>query len=454
MSTQRILVVDDEADIRTLLREILSEEGYDVEVAANAAQARSSRAKLSPDLCLLDIWMPDTDGITLLREWSRGQGLDFPVVMMSGHGTVETAVEATRLGAFDFVEKPLSLAKLLRTVERALDIGKHRKQSARAGLPALLAPVGKSRTMLALREQVTQVAPHAAPVMIIGEAGTGREAFARYVHARGARASKPFVSIIAGNLSDATAEIQLRGSETDKDRTPGFYEQAAGGTLFINALDDLSAQAQRLISSDLEAGTYARVGGRQALALDLRVLSSALPGLERRTSPEPFRRDLLSQLNVLTLRIPPLREYAEDVPELLRHYVDRLADAEGLPLRRFSVAAQNRLRNYPWPGNVRELRNLVQRLLILGGTEDITLEEIEREVSMQSTHAEPLVKQDLLAMPLREAREHFERAYLQQQLLLCNGKVGQLAKRVGMERTHLYRKLRALGVDFRNLGDD
>jgi DNA-binding NtrC family response regulator len=157
---------------------------------------------------------------------------------------------------------------------------------------------------------------------------------------------------------------------------------------------------------------------------------------------------------VLTLRIPPLREYAEDVPELLRHYVDRLADTESLTLRRFSVAAQNRLRNYPWPGNIRELRNLVQRLLILGGSEDISLEEIEREVATQTTQSEPLVKQDLLAMPLREAREHFERAYLQQQLLLCNGKVGQLAKRVGMERTHLYRKLRSLGVDFRNLGED
>jgi DNA-binding NtrC family response regulator len=274
------------------------------------------------------------------------------------------------------------------------------------------------------------------------------------VHARGARADKPFVSIVAGNLSDATAEIQLRGSDTDKGVIQGYYEQAAGGTLFINGLDDLSAQAQRLIASDLEAGSFTRVGGRLPVPLDLRVLSSAQPGLEQRSTPEPFRRDLLSQLNVLTLRIPPLREYAEDVPELLRHYVDRLADAEGLPLRRFSVAAQNRLRNYPWPGNVRELRNLVQRLLILGGTEDITLEEIEREISTQSTHAEPLVKQDLLAMPLREAREHFERAYLQQQLLLCNGKVGQLAKRVGMERTHLYRKLRSLGVDFRNLGEE
>jgi DNA-binding NtrC family response regulator len=453
MSTQRILVVDDEADIRTLLREILSEEGYEVDVAADAGQARSSRAKQSPDLCLLDIWMPDTDGITLLREWSRGQGLDFPVVMMSGHGTVETAVEATRLGAFDFVEKPLSLAKLLRTVERALDIGKRTKQSARAALPTLVAPVGKSRTMLALREQVQQVAPHSAPVLLIGEPGTGREAFARYVHARSARAAKPFVTVVAGNLSDSTAEAQLRGRDTAKGIEPGFYDHAAGGTLFINGLDDLSTVAQRVLAADLETGAYTRVGGKEPVALDVRIVSSAQPGLEQRTVPERFRLDLLSHLNVLTLRIPPLREYAEDVPELLRHYADRLADSERLPLRRFSVAAQNRLRNYPWPGNIQELRNLVQRLLILGGTEDITLEEIEREVATQSTQAEPLVKQDLLAMPLREAREHFERAYLQQQLLLCNGKVGQLAKRVGMERTHLYRKLRSLGVDFRNPGE-
>jgi DNA-binding NtrC family response regulator len=454
MSTQRILVVDDESDIRTLLKEILSEEGYEVDVAADAGQARTSRARQSPDLCLLDIWMPDTDGITLLREWSRGQGLDFPVVMMSGHGTVETAVEATRLGAFDFVEKPLSLAKLLRTVERALDLGKHRKQSARATLPTLLAPVGKSRTIMALREQVQQVAPHAAPVLLTGESGTGREAFARYVHARSGRAEKPFVMVVAGNLSDVAVEALMRGREGEKGVEPGYYEQAAGGTLFINGLDDLSPAAQRLFAADLEAGTFTRVGGKEPIALDVRVLSSAQPGLEPSAAADAFRRDLLSQLNVLTLRIPPLREYAEDVPELLRHYADRLADTEGLPLRRFSVAAQNRLRNYPWPGNIRELRNLVQRLLILGGSEDITLEEIERELATHTAQTEPLVKQDLLAMPLREAREHFERAYLQQQLLLCNGKVGQLAKRVGMERTHLYRKLRSLGVDFRNLGED
>jgi DNA-binding NtrC family response regulator len=184
------------------------------------------------------------------------------------------------------------------------------------------------------------------------------------------------------------------------------------------------------------------------------LLSAAQPGIENRAGGAGFRRDLLSHLNTLIVRVPPLRDYAEDVPELLRHYVDRAVDQDGLTFRRFSVAAQNRLRNYPWPDNLRELKNLVNRLLIQGGPEEIRLDEIERELSVQAPPDEPLVKQDLLALPLREAREQFERAYLQQQLLLCNGKVGQLAKRVGMERTHLYRKLRSLGVDFRNISDD
>jgi DNA-binding NtrC family response regulator len=454
MSSPRILIVDDEADIRSLLREILSEEGYEVEVAADAQQARASRARQSPDLVLLDIWMPDTDGITLLREWSHTPNADCPVVMMSGHGTVETAVEATRLGAFDFVEKPLSLAKLLRTVERALDAGRHKRLSVRSLLPPPIAPVGRSRAMQTVREQVQQVAPHDAAVLLVGEPGTGREAFARYLHSLSPRSGNPFVVAVAGSLTDDGAAAQLRGTEVAGVVKRGLYEEAEGGCLFINALEDLSAAVQRLLLADIENGHYTRVGGTQSRVLDLRFVSSAQPGFETRASTEPFRRDLLSQLNVITLRVPPLREYAEDVPDLLRYYVDRLVDDAGLPFRRFSVAAQNRLRNYPWPGNIHELKNLVHRLLILKGAEEIGLDEIERELATQQPGDEPLVKQDLLALPLREAREQFERAYLQQQLIICNGKVGQLAKRVGMERTHLYRKLRSLGVDFRNITDD
>lgn len=452
MSSARILVVDDEADIRELVQEILTEEGYLVEGAANAAEARAACAKQAPDLVLLDIWMPDTDGISLLREWQLSHALSAPVVMMSGHGTVETAVEATRLGAVDYVEKPLSLAKLLRTVQSALDEGQRRRHAARTLAPPLVAPVGRSRGMRELREQVKHLAPHEAPVLILGEAGTGREAFARYIHSLGPRAGGPFVTIVAGALTDGDLEVVLCGSERDGTVLKGLLEQAEHGVLFISELGDLPPAAQRLLLAALDTGSFRRVGGRADLRFDARVVSSAQPGFEA-SAGAPFRLDLLSQLNVLTLRVPPLRDYAEDVPELLRYYVDRLVDDERLPFRRFGVAAQNRLRNYPWPGNIRELKNLVHRLLIQGGPEEIRLEEIEREIAANAPADEPLVKQDLLALPLREAREHFERAYLTQQLQLCGGKVGQLAKRVGMERTHLYRKLRSLGVDFRQSED-
>jgi DNA-binding NtrC family response regulator len=453
MTASRILVVDDEADIRGLLKEILSEEGYEVDVAADAGQARSSRASQVPDLVLLDIWMPDTDGITLLREWSLTDGYDCPVVMMSGHGTVETAVEATRLGAFDFVEKPLSLTKLLRTVERALDAGRRKKLSERATGAALSVPIGKSKVTQALRDQVQHAASSSSPVLLVGELGSGREAYARYMHSLSPRSTKPFYMVVAASVSGDPAAA-LFGRERDGRIEMGAFDQAAGGTLYLNGLEDLSVDAQRALTGAIEQNGYTRVGGRELLPLNVRWISSAQESFELRAAPEPFRRDLLTHLNVITLRVPPLREYAEDVPDLLRFYVDRLVDDQHLPLRRFSVAAQNRLRNYPWPGNVGELKNLVQRVLILGAGEEIRLEEIERELAVKLAVDEPLVKQDLLALPLREAREQFERAYLQQQLLLCNGKVGQLAKRVGMERTHLYRKLRALGVDFRQLGED
>ena len=452
MSTARILVVDDEADIRDLVREILTEEGYAVDVAANAAEARSACAREAPDLVLLDIWMPDTDGISLLREWQQSQSLSAPVVMMSGHGTVETAVEATRLGAVDYVEKPLSLAKLLRTVTSALEEGGRRRQAARSLLPPLLAPVGRSRVMRELREQAKQIAPHEAALLILGEPGTGREAFARYIHSLGARKSGPFVTLTAGSLTDENAEAALYGSESAGTVRAGALEQAERGVLFVNELGDLPPAAQRLLLAAIDSGTFQRQGGTTPVACRARLMCSAQPAFETRGTT-PFRQDLLSQLSVLTLRVPPLRDYAEDVPDLLRYYVDRLVDDQRLPFRRFSVAAQNRLRNYPWPGNIRELKNLVHRLLIQGGDEEIELAEIEREISAQATGDEPLVKQDLLSLPLREAREHFERAYLTQQLQLCSGKVGQLAKRVGMERTHLYRKLRSLGVDFRQSED-
>ncbi len=454
MNASQILVVDDESDIRGLLQEILTEEGYRVSVAADAREAREWRKKVDPDLVLLDIWMPDTDGITLLREWSESGEPGCPVVIMSGHGTVDTAVEATRLGAFDFVEKPLSLAKLLRTVEAALESAGKQSGAARSLLPSLLAPVGRSQLMQGLRERVQQYARHDGSVLMSGESGTGRGAFARYMHGLSNRADEPLTTLAAATVTESNFEEQLLGSEHDGEAKAGAFERASGGTLVIDELGDLSADAQRVLFGVLDSGSYTRIGGSTSIKVDCRVVATVDADYEARIDAGKLRRDLVSHLSELTLRIPPLREYAEDVPELLTYYVDKLVDSEGLTFRRFSVAAQNRLRNYPWPDNVRELKNLVRRLLLSGSSEDISLEEVEAEISSAAPVDEPLVKQDLLALPLREAREQFERAYLQQQLVLCGGKVGQLAKRVGMERTHLYRKLRSLGVDFKSVGGD
>jgi DNA-binding NtrC family response regulator len=454
VSNAHVLVVDDEADIRDLIRDILTDEGYGVTCAADAAEARAARAARRFDLILLDIWMPDTDGITLLREWSDNGELNCPVVIMSGHGTVDTAVEATRLGALDFVEKPLSLAKLLRTVEAALESAGKQARAARKLLPSLLAPVGRSPLMQGLRDRVQQYAQHDGSVLISGEPGTGRGAFARYMHGLSRRSDEPLTTLTAASITDANCEEQLLGKEREGEAVAGAFERAAGGTLVIDELTDLPRKAQKILFGILESGSFVRVGGSRPIPVDARVVATVVPDYEARIEAGELRRDLVAHLAELKLRVPPLRDYAEDVPELLNYYVDKLVDVEGLTFRRFSVAAQNRLRNYPWPQNVHELKNLVRRLLLSGSDADISLEEVEAEISEEAPEEQVLVKQDWLALPLREARERFERAYLEEQLVLCGGKVGQLATRVGMERTHLYRKLRALGIDFKSVSSD
>jgi DNA-binding NtrC family response regulator len=451
MRGARILVVDDEADIRNTIQEILTEEGYEVTTAANATQARDAVRSRSPELVLLDIWMPDTDGISLLREWQQESRVTCPVVILSGHGTVETAVEATRLGAADFVEKPLSLNKLLRTVEKALE---STRPGARAGthrglMPPIFAAVGRSRRIRELRQRAEQLAPHTAAVLITGEAGTGRGALARFIHDTGPRREEPFVVAPGAGFVAANAAQLILGADTAAGAEPGCIERAGAGTLFVSGIEDASPAAQALLLGVLETGSYARLGHAAPVPVSARFIASALPGTVANPAAQGLRPDLIDRLGVLRIEVPPLREYAEDISELLRYTVEDLADRERLAYRRFSFAAQNRLRNYPWPGNLRELSGLVRRLLAAGGPEEVGLAEVEKELTPATGAQEPLIKQDLLALPLREAREQFERAYLTEQLALCGGKVGQLAKRVGMERTHLYRKLRSLGVEFR-----
>jgi DNA-binding NtrC family response regulator len=293
MSTAHVLVVDDEADIRALIQEILTDENYRVTVAANAAEARSARKETKFDLVLLDIWMPDTDGISLLREWSEHGELDSPVVIMSGHGTVDTAVEATRLGALDFIEKPLSIAKLLRTVERGLDSGRKQAGSARGLLPSLLAPVGRSKLMQDLRDKVQQYANHDSPVLLTGEPGTGRGAFARYIHALSRRSEEPLEILLAASLTESNMEAQLFGSEKNGEIRPGFFERAGDGTLLIEELSDLDDQAQKLLLSALEQRWFSRVGGDAHIELRTRILATVRDDYEsaiERGQPERAER--------------------------------------------------------------------------------------------------------------------------------------------------------------------
>jgi len=449
MTGQHILVVDDEPDIRSLVHDILEDEGYSVAIAEGGEAARKARRVRRPDLILLDIWMDDVDGITLLREWSESGDLPCPVVMMSGHGTVETAVEATRLGAYDFIEKPISLAKLLLTVERAFESDRLQRENVnlRERAQPIIEPVGKSPLMSQMREQARRIAQHNSWVLIYGEAGAGKDTFARYIHEQSARRDGPYVEIAVGSMSGENSATELFGQEEGETIHYGRLEQANGGTLCIGDIADMDMQTQTRLLSVFQKNSFTRLGGSEDVEVDLRIIATTQSNLEEEVAAGRFRDDLFYHLNVVPLQVPALREHADDVHELLNYYIDYLVTHEHLSYRHFSVAAQNRLRSYEWPGNIRELRNLVQRLLILGSGEEIESAEVEKAVSAQhlaTVQQGPAMPYDL---PLREAREVFEKNYLVYQLEQAGGSVGKLAKRVGMERTHLYRKLRALGIE-------
>ncbi len=445
-----ILVVDDEPDIRDLLREILEDEGYEVATAENGAAAREAHRRRRPDLVLLDIWMPDIDGITLLKEWSVEGRPPMPVIMMSGHGTVETAVEATRLGAYDFIEKPLSLAKLLLTIEHAIEADKLQKenQGLRSVSDQLDEPIGHSGVIQRLKTQIRRIAEHDTPVLILGEPGSGLRAVARYLHASSPRATRPYRELSVGTLLAGHAAQTLFGSEAGEKIEYGLLEEAAGGTLFIYDIADLDAELQLKLESALAGGEFYRMGGHQAVPLATRIVAGTAADLEALVEQGGFRRELYYHLNILPLRVPPLREHREDVPELLNFYTNLYVNQDNLPYRHFTVAAQNKLRNYSWPGNIRELSNLVQRLLITGSGNEIELDEVNANIeSMRADQAGTLSGRSGFDLPLREAREQFEKAYFEYQLEKTGGSVGKVAELAAMERTHLYRKLKALGIE-------
>jgi len=393
--------------------------------------------------------MEGVDGITLLREWSDNGGLPCPVVMMSGHGTVETAVEATRLGAYDFIEKPISLAKLLLTVERAFESERLQRENVdlREHAQPVVEPQGKSDVMVQLRDQAQKIAQHSSWVLIRGEAGAGKGTFSRYIHDQSPRRDGPYIEIAVGSMSAEHSAAELFGSEEGETVHYGRLEQANGGTLGIGDIADMDLQTQARLLSVFQTHSFTRLGGSEDVEVDLRIIATTQRNLEDEVAAGRFRDDLFYHLNVVPLQIPALREHADDVHELLDYYIDYLVTHERLSYRNFSVAAQNRLRRYGWPGNIRELKNLVQRLLILGSGEEIGVTEIEQAISAQPAGGGATAQALPYDLPLREAREKFEHDYLLHQLMEVGGSVGKLAKRVEMERTHLYRKLRSLGID-------
>lgn len=421
-----ILVIDDEPDIRELIQDILIDEGYMVAVASNGEEARAAFKTQSPSLTLLDIWMPDIDGISLLKEFKQ-DNVNASIVMMSGHGTIETAVEATRLGANDFIEKPLSMAKLLRGIELVLE-----SQHKQAELQQLHSqePVGKSSQMTLLREQAQRVAQHDMPTLLQGEDGSGKHCFSHYLHSLGKYSSGKFIELTAESFP------------TDSLKLTSLAEN---NCLFINDVALLSMASQSLLSHLLDSQKLSQC----------QLIFATQHSLESAISQGTFLEGLLYQINSISLAIPALRNHVEDIPELVQHFVYEQTSNSDMPYKHITVAAQNRLRNYSWPGNVLELRNVIQRLLVLSETDDIDVEDVDTALQLMSEQTGSLgdtagINYDL---PLREAREQFERIYLLQKLQETDGNVGKAAKLAGMERTHLYRKLRTLGIDSKQVKD-
>jgi DNA-binding NtrC family response regulator len=403
-----ILVVDDEVGIRELLSEILSDEGHTVRLAEHATAARECRMRERPDLVLLDIWMPDTDGISLLKEWAAAGQLTMPVVVMSGHATIDTAVEATRIGALDFLEKPIAMQKLLATVKRALRAGETRPEARLS-----LANLGRSATVVDLRKRLAQLAQAGAPLLLRGEPGVMPELYARALQHPGT----PWVNAAPG-LADSPQELA---------------GQATGGILFVEDLAALSRLQQK---------NLAFVAAR-AERHKVRIVSFTAEDPRRLTEERGFDAALLAQLSQLVLTLPALRQHAEDIPEIAAMLLAQYVEARFCPPREFSTAALNLLRNFPWPRNLEELQQVVRSAALAALDDEIGVEDVERV--LLAPEAEPVVAGLPLDLPLREAREAFERAYFEHHLAR-EGSISRLAERSGLERTHLYRKLKQLGI--------
>ncbi|MFQ5829612.1 MAG: sigma-54-dependent transcriptional regulator [Candidatus Methylomirabilia bacterium] len=449
MAGESILIVDDERAIQTSLRGVLEDEHYRVSAVGGGSEALAWIDDEAPDLVLLDIWMPGMDGLEVLAEIKRVHP-DQTVVMISGHGTIETAVKATKLGAYDFIEKPLSLEKTLLTVVRALEHSRLERENRelKQKVQRQHQIVGDSPPIRELRRQIAIAAPTNGRVLIYGENGSGKELVARAIHALSDRQERPFVEVNCAAIPEELIESELFGHEKGAftgalSRRRGKFEVADGGTLFLDEIGDMSLKTQAKVLRVLEERAFERVGGKEPLKVDVRVIAASNQNLRELIHRGRFRDDLFYRLNVIPIEVPPLRARKEDVPLLVRHFIAVFSAENGKRLKTVSVEALAHFLAYDWAGNVRELRNMVERLVIMSPRDMIDPEDLPPPLRQRG---ETLPAEGAKEKTLREARETFERAYILAELRASDWNMSRTAERLGIERSHLYRKLRAYGI--------
>jgi len=456
-----VLVVDDEADIRELVSGVLEDEGYTVRTAGDSTQTLEAFEERRPSMVLLDVWLQGSrlDGLQLLQEIKR-RDPTVPVLMISGHGNLDTAVAAVREGAIDFIEKPFEAERLLYLVDRATDTERLRRENEslrrQVGHEELLH--GSSVAINTVRATLKRVAPTGSRVLISGPAGVGKEIAARMIHNWSPRAKAPFVVLPAAMMSPDRVEEELFGSELDGVVRPGLLEHAHGGTLFLDEIADMPLTTQGKILRVLTDQSYHRIGGQRPVKVDVRVLSATSRNLSDEISGGRFREDLFYRLNVVPVRIPPLRERREDIPEMVNYFLARFAAERHASTPSISEEAMAALQAHDWPGNVRQLRNIIERTIILAPGDRVSCIEVDllppEVLENQNAMGGPTAAVAIMGSPLREARESFEREYLKIQIRRFSGNISRTASFIGMERSALHRKLKALGIGDKREDDE
>ncbi len=446
-----ILIVDDEKDIRDLIGDILKDEGYSIRLAGNSDDCMAEINDEVPSLMILDIWLKDSrmDGIDILKSVKRDNP-DVPVVIISGHGNIEIAVAAIKQGAYDFIEKPFNIDQLMVVVSRAMETSRLRRENADLRRRDVTASdlLGSSPAFKVLKSQLDKVTKSNGRVMLSGPAGSGKELAARFIHSNSGRASAPFVSVSSATIEPERMEEVLFGRETpERGVEKGLLEQAHGGVVYFDEVADMPLGTQSKILRVLTEQQFTRVGGADKVRVDLRVVSSTSRELRTEIAQGRFRQELYDRLNVVPIQVPSLEERREDIPELTAHFIEMFHRSQGLPLRSLSPDAEALLQTMTWPGNVRQLRNVIERVLILGdGTGPIAAHELPGQETTGDSGNRYVVGGTIATLPLREAREMFEREYLLAQINRFGGNISKTAGFVGMERSALHRKLKSLGV--------